>query len=92
MSGGTLQGSTTSLQGGIVNQAEVRFDQPRNGTFAGTIGGGGSVTKAGGGTVTFGANSYTGATTVAGGTLRATPSVRSATAARRPSPRRDAGI
>ena len=72
VSAGTLQGSTTSLQGGIVNEAEVRFDQPGNGVFGGTISGRGSVTKAGGGTVTFGgANSYSGATTVAGGTLRA---------------------
>ncbi len=70
VTGGTLSGTTTSLQGAIVNDANVVFDQSTNGTYAGAMSGIGSVTKAGSGTVTFTeANNYSGGTAVTGGTL-----------------------
>lgn len=68
---GTLAGNTTSLQGNIVNDAHVRFDQQVEGVYAGSMSGIGSLTKSGSGMLTLtGANSYTGSTTVAAGTLR----------------------
>ncbi len=71
VSAGILQGTTDSLQGDILDNANVTFDQNTIGTYAGTISGSGAVTKAGGGTVTFtGANDYTGGTTVDAGTLK----------------------
>jgi autotransporter-associated beta strand protein len=70
VSEGTLVGTTTSLQGDIVNNAALIFDQATNGTFADDISGSGSLTKDGTGTLTLtGANSYTGGTTITGGTL-----------------------
>ena len=73
VSGGTLQGTTTSLPGDMTNNAAVVFDQGGDGTYAGAISGGGTVTKSGAGTVTFsGANTYGGGTTVSGGTLQGT--------------------
>jgi len=75
-SGGTLvdngevKGSTTSLQGGITNNAKLTFDQTTSGSYAGTISGSGTFTKSGSGSVTLtGANTYSGATTISGGTL-----------------------
>jgi len=68
---GTLVGTTSSLQGGITNNAAVRFDQATNGTYSGAISGSGSLTKLGDGTVTLsGNNTYSGATTVSAGTLQ----------------------
>ena len=68
--GGTLQGSTTSLQGNIENNAKVVFNQTSNGTYAGNMTGSGSLTLTGGGNLTLiGTNSYTGGTTVSAGTL-----------------------
>ena len=73
--GGILQGTTISLQGNIVNNANVTFDQSTAGTYAGVMSGTGSLTKSGTGTVILsGANSYTGGTTVDGGTLQGTAS------------------
>ncbi|MFO8013058.1 MAG: autotransporter-associated beta strand repeat-containing protein, partial [Phycisphaerae bacterium] len=73
VSGGTLQGTTTSLQGDVTNDAAVVFDQAADGTYAGVLSGTGTVTKSGAGTVTFsGANTYAGGTTVSGGTLQGT--------------------
>ena len=70
VSGGTLTGSTTNLQGNILNNAAVVFDQDTNGTYAGVLSGTGGLTKTGFGNVTLtGANSYSGGTTVSGGTL-----------------------
>ncbi|MBI2739765.1 MAG: autotransporter-associated beta strand repeat-containing protein [Rhodospirillales bacterium] len=75
VSGGILQGTTTSLQGNILNNAAVTFDQGANGTYGGGMSGSGDVTVQGGGTVTFtGTNSYRGGTTVSGGTLAGTTS------------------
>ncbi len=68
---GTLIGNSTSLQGNIFNNAALVFDQSFDGTYAGVIGGTGSLTKQGSGTVALGAaNTYTGPTTIAAGTLR----------------------
>jgi fibronectin-binding autotransporter adhesin len=70
VSAGTLQGTTTSLQGSITNNAAVVFAQDGNGTYSGGMSGTGSLTKSGGGTVTLtGANAYQGGTTISGGTL-----------------------
>ncbi len=70
ISAGTLQGTTTSLQGAMTNNAAVVFDQDVDGTYIGVISSGGSVTKLGTGSVTFsGANTYAGATAVNAGTL-----------------------
>ena len=64
VAGGKLIGSTTSLQGAITNNATLAFDQTTNGTFGGTVGGTGVMTKTGAGTVTL-----TAANTPGGGTL-----------------------
>lgn len=65
---GVLQGSTAGLQGNILNNAGVVFDQAGDGTYAGTLSGAGAVTVRGTGAVTFtGTNTYSGATTVNGG-------------------------
>jgi len=70
---GTLTGTTTSLQGGIANNAAVVFDQAVDGTYAGAMTGTGTLTKLGTGNVTLsGANGYTGGTTVTAGTLTGT--------------------
>jgi autotransporter-associated beta strand protein len=70
VSGGTLEGSTASLTGDIVNNAALAFAQAFDGTFGGAISGTGSMEKSGAGKLTLsGANSYTGGTTVSGGTL-----------------------
>jgi len=71
VSGGVLQGNTTSLRGAITNNASVVFDQATAGTYAGNMSGSGSLTKAGAGVLTVsGTNSYSGGTTVSGGTFR----------------------
>jgi len=75
VNGGKLQGTTSSLQGNINNNANVEFNQSTAGTYAGTMSGSGALVKNGTGTVTLtGPNSYTGGTTVSGGTLRGTTS------------------
>ena len=71
--GGTLQGTSTSLQGTIMNATIVVFDQGFNGTYAGEMSGGGQLVKKGDGTLTLaGNNSYEGGTVVDGGVLRGT--------------------
>ncbi|MDQ0068717.1 outer membrane autotransporter protein [Variovorax boronicumulans] len=69
--GGVLQGSATSLQGSIVNNAEVAFDQDKTaGIYAGAMSGTGKLRKIGAGTLTLAsANSYSGGTLVDAGTL-----------------------
>ncbi len=70
VSEGQLVGTTTSLQGDIVNNAGVTFDQAGAGTYAGDLSGAGTLTKAGVGTLTLsGANSYSGATAISEGEL-----------------------
>jgi fibronectin-binding autotransporter adhesin len=67
---GTLQGTTTSLQGNITNNAALVFSQSTSGTYAGKLSGTGRVTITGGGTVIFsGSNTYSGFTSISGSTL-----------------------
>jgi autotransporter-associated beta strand protein len=49
--GGTLAGTTASLQGDILNHASVVFDQASAGTYSGAMRGTGSLTKSGNRTV-----------------------------------------
>lgn len=71
VSAGILQGDTTSLQGNILDNARVTFNQTTTGTYAGIISGTGSLFKLGTGTVILsGANTYTGGTTVSAGVLQ----------------------
>ncbi len=71
VSGGTLIGDTNSLQGNVTNSASVNFTQAFNGTYSSVVSGSGGLTKAGAGTLTLsGINTYTGATTINGGTLQ----------------------
>ncbi|MEQ9728950.1 autotransporter-associated beta strand repeat-containing protein, partial [Pseudomonas sp. WHRI 8822A] len=44
---GTLQGTTSSLQGNILDNAVLVFDQAGDGTFAGNITGSGTLIKNG---------------------------------------------
>jgi autotransporter-associated beta strand protein len=68
---GLLEGDTDSLQGTILNDTAVIFDQKTDGTYAGNMFGTGSLTKLGGGTLTLaGRNTYTGLTIVSGGALQ----------------------
>jgi fibronectin-binding autotransporter adhesin len=76
VSAGTLQigagGDLGSITGNVTNQAAMVFS--RSGTYACTaaIGGNGTVTQAGSGTLVFSGSgmSYSGATTISAGTLR----------------------
>jgi outer membrane autotransporter protein len=71
ISGGTLQGNTTSLTGHITNNANLIFDEAVTGTYAGVVSGSGSLTKQGAGALTLtGANTYSGGTTIAAGTVQ----------------------
>ena len=68
--GGTLQGSAASLQGNIVNNASVVFDQNTDGTYAAAMSGSGALTKLGAGNLTIGGvNTFSGPTSVNAGTL-----------------------
>jgi autotransporter-associated beta strand protein len=72
VSDGTLAGTTAGLQGAILNNAVVKFDQAVNGTYAGSMSGTGSLVKTGSGVVTLsGNNSFTGGTTINSGVLAA---------------------
>ena len=67
---GTLQGNTNSLQGNIVNDSTVVFDQGFTGTYSSQMSGHGSLTMQNAGTLIMtGANSYSGGTTVLSGTV-----------------------
>ncbi|MET3497437.1 autotransporter outer membrane beta-barrel domain-containing protein [Variovorax boronicumulans] len=69
---GVLQGNTTSLQGDIVNDAKLTFDQAVDGVYAGTLSGTGSLRKIGAGELQLtAANSYGGGTQVDAGTVNA---------------------
>jgi len=72
---GSLKGSATELQGNITNNTHVIFDQSVDGTFAGVMSGTGGLEKSGVGKLSLtGANTYTGGTTVMGGTLEGSAS------------------
>ncbi|WP_397570085.1 autotransporter domain-containing protein [Schlesneria sp. T3-172] len=63
--GSTLIGSTDSLQGPILTDGTVQFDQQQAGTFKGTFLGTGHVQISGSGPITFTApNSHTGGTSI----------------------------
>ncbi len=65
---GTLTGNTTSLQGNIVDNGALVFDQRANGTYAGAISGTGPVTKIGAGTLILtGTNTFAGNMTISVG-------------------------
>lgn len=75
ISAGTLQigmgGTTGSIAGDVVDNATLAFNRSNTLTLDGTISGTGAVSQLGTGTtVLTAANSYTGTTTVAAGTLR----------------------
>jgi autotransporter-associated beta strand protein len=71
ISGGILQGDTTSLHGDITNNATLAFDQSADGAFSGAVSGSGALSKLGTGTLILtGANSYGGGTTINAGTLQ----------------------
>jgi len=70
VSAGSLVGTASSLQGAIVNDGELIFDQAGDGSFLGSITGTGSVTKLGAGSLSMsGANLFGGNTTIGQGTL-----------------------
>ena len=72
---GVLQGNTTSLQGEIVNNATVTFDQSTDGTFGGTMSGSGSLRKIGTGDLALAtANTYAGGTSIDAGSVSASVS------------------
>ena len=67
---GTLAGDAQSLQGDLINDATVIFDQAADGTYGGQLSGTGHVIKTGtGGLSLTAANTYTGGTTLREGTL-----------------------
>lgn len=74
ISAGTLQigngGTAGSILGNVADNGILAFNRSDGVTFGGIVSGGGSLEQRGAGTLTLtGANSYTGGTTLAGGTL-----------------------
>jgi len=70
VSGGTLLGNTTSMQGDILNNSVVVFDQNPNGTYSGSMSGTGALAKLGAGVLTLsGNNTYSGGTIIGGGSV-----------------------
>ncbi|OYX62053.1 MAG: hypothetical protein B7Y88_14755 [Sphingomonadales bacterium 32-64-17] len=69
---GTLQGNSASFgSGNVVNAGTLVMNQTADGTLSNAVSGAGSFVKTGSGTLTLtGANSYTGGTTIATGTLQ----------------------
>ena len=72
VAGGVLQGDSTSLQGNILDNATLVFNQATSGIFAGSISGGGALVKANGGLLVLDgdSNGFAGTTMVAGGVLQ----------------------
>ena len=67
---GTLQGNSIGLQGNIINNAAVVFDQGFPGIYSGSMSGSGSLTKIGADLLALtGSNTYTGSTNISSGTL-----------------------
>ena len=70
---GTLTVTSNSLQGNVLNGANLSFNQAFNGTYAGNITGSGNFSKLGAGNLTLsGTNTYSGVTTVTAGILTGT--------------------
>lgn len=66
--GSTLAGTTSGLQGSIVDNGIVQFNQTKAGTFGGVISGSGGVQVSGFGPITMtSVNTYTGGTTIGNG-------------------------
>jgi autotransporter-associated beta strand protein len=73
VSAGRLTGNTTSLQGAIVNNAEVEFAQSTAGAYAGNMAGSGAFYKSGVGSLALGGiTSITGAANIIAGRLNIT--------------------
>ena len=73
VSAGTLQGTTDTLRGDFLDNANVTLDQDTDGIFGGRLTGSGTLTKAGSGTVILtGALAQTGGTIIGGGRLQGT--------------------
>ncbi len=67
---GRLIVEASALNGDVVNNATLEFDQSSNDLYSGVISGSGDVVKSGTGSLQLaGANTYTGTTTVSGGAL-----------------------
>ena len=80
VSAGTLAGTTSSIQGNVVNNAIVNFSQSNNGAYAGVMSGSGSMAKDGPGAVTISnTNTYTVDTSINAGNLVLTGSTTSNT-------------
>ncbi len=71
VSTGVLQGTATGLQGNILNNASLVFDQATTGTYAGTLTGNGTLTKQNSGNLIISGASpaFTGTTTVSAGRM-----------------------
>ena len=68
--GATLQASSQSMPQSVTDNGTVVFNQTTNGTYAGTIGGTGVVTKNGAGVLTLtGVDTYSGGTNFNAGTV-----------------------
>lgn len=80
ISAGTLQGNTASLTGNIANGGLLVFDQATTGTYAGVLSGGGVLSKTGGGNLILsGVSTFSGPTSVEGGTLSVNGSLADST-------------
>lgn len=76
---GALQGNSTSLQGNIVNNTLVIFDQAEEGTYAGSLSGLGSLSKQSAGQLSLtGDHTLAGTTTVSEGRLSVNGTLASA--------------
>ncbi len=69
----TLQGTTTALQGAIVNNSILYFNQTFDGTYTGPLSGTGQLQIGGGGVVTLSGTPTQTSATVLGGTLSLAP-------------------
>ena len=71
ISSGRLLGSTSTLQGNIINNARLDFEQSSNGAYAGDISGGGTFVKTGASSLTMRGQFRQGGTTeIQAGTLQ----------------------
>ncbi|MBO4224288.1 autotransporter-associated beta strand repeat-containing protein [Bradyrhizobium neotropicale] len=78
VSAGTLQGTSNSLKGNIVNNAALIFDQSFDGTYADVVSGTGTFTKNGTGKLSLpGIQAFTGATNINAGNLNVNGSLKS---------------